>query len=392
MWAGSSSETGAATGDNTGTGTKYMKNARDRSYLAVAIARLAALGVPVNNEASFGNAENAAGLDPAPVASNGCDADYDMNCLYDPRIRRGSAGVNPGLNMLLSGAVQTFGGHAWNFQSGVTTNHFIDPTIPITNVRAYVRQAASATAGSKLWISDAGASESAPLTFLAGASDSGIHTLDLTGIPLGIKRPKIRGASANPSPSYLIGMEFWDAARTELRFIMAGARGWSSIDWATGSSPSAPINMLAAVACDIVIDTLGGNEEFSAADSLIASGDAITTPNAASYIGRLNRWYNAVVAAGGRPVKLLKPFGVAAGGQVDGGPYTETQIRDKTIELCGARGIPYFDLSGPAGTYAAAQAAGEVAPDGTHYFKPWHDRVGKAVGDWLYRTGLRGLV
>jgi len=340
LWAGSSSEASRW----TGTGTVGMDGARPTGYTMIAANRLALRGLPLNNQSYFGDQANDIGGVNSPA----------QMALYDTRFHDFSG-------IIVNNGNSSMGGFPIRFPSATGCEFYLDITQSVDSIALYIQFASiSATNNRFIYSVDGGSETTVPVTTY---NDVLPHRLLISGLTPGTHTLRVRTPTSTPNDQNinLVGVEAFTSTRKEVIFMPAGARGWStsSTFW-TRSGGISPLGLLPVVSPDIVLATFGGNEGFTNSASY------------AAYYTRCVTWGNAVLAAGGTPVFVGKPY------------MTEEyySVTDRLNALF--NGVPTYRMG--VISEALAIAEGEQAADGLHWLGPWHAREGAAVGDWLYET------
>lgn len=337
---GSSSEMGKG----TGTGPDNIFGARANGYWIKAFERLAANGVPTSSQDSYGAHGLTSYADLAP---------YDTRFTYT--------------GMTISGNTTLGGLYLVHPTTGANELTFT-PTIPVDAFEIEHFNTAAATLYASV---DGGAEQTIVLDGTGGIIKTTVNTT------LGAHTLKIRGPNPTTGTANTLGIRAFNSAAIELRALVAGIAGANTNDWYASTTIYAPMSMLKRLAPTYAIFVFGGNETFTSTASL------------QNFINRYRVCVWAALAAGSKPIFVLKPFttdtpDVPSGSNV----WSPRQIQNAVIALATEVNAPYYDMNIATGSWASVQAAGEVVDSTPHYNSAWHLRVGNAIGDWLNYVAL----
>lgn len=352
---GSSSEFGIG----SGTGSAMTIGARQNCYFYQAGLYLRSLGLPVNLSGRVGDGSEGS----TASASNG--AAYSA---FDERIT--FSGTSTGWSVHTD---VSFGGRNWRAWPSAGLYNLDFAFDEDSTEISFLVGATSATARSFQYGVDGGTLA----TFASSAAQ--MNRITIPGLVKGKHTLNLRFPST-AGPSFLVsGFECRDTSRNEIRFLFAGAGGWNTTTtyWTNTTTPFNAMAMLPIVAPNVLVECFGGNEDFTGANSVT------------DFITRCGTFHAACKAAGIQTAAIIKPFRFAGGVPPgDHASASEYAIRDARIAFAKTLGIPYYDLSAPAGARSLASANGEMNADNLHYKAAWHARVGRGVGQWLFSSGL----
>lgn len=340
LFEGSSSESARWTGD----GAKGMDGARPFGYLMQAAAEIAARGINVNTQATFGDQANdnpTGTYSPANMA------------LHDTRF-------HDFVNLQVNTTNSSMGGYPIRLPLGVNTDYRITFTQPSDKIILYSHFTNIASAQNRFIYSIDGGAE----TIITGADIGNTNAFKIEiPVALGIHTLRVRTPTTNANLYNInvLGVEAQNSTIPELRFIPAGARGWNtSARYWTRAGAYGPLTMLDKIRPDLLMMTPGGNEGVSGA----AWHDAFRT--------NLILIGDTAVVSGAIPVFVAKPY-------MDNDYYA-------VIDEVNARyhSVDTYRLG--LKSEAQAIADGEQAGDGLHWLKPWHAREGTGLGAWMHTT------